>query len=94
MEQQANKHRREPNFTVGDKVQVIIKNQKTERPSYKLDCKIAGPYKILNKEGNLYKVKLLDSIKAHPVFLPDFSQAGITTNDLSWLVGRDTELYE
>ena len=32
---------------------------------------MVGPYKILNKEGNLYKVKLLDSIKVHPVFLLD-----------------------
>jgi len=32
---------------------------------------MAGPYKILNKEGNLYKVKLLDLIKVHPVFLLD-----------------------
>jgi len=32
---------------------------------------MAGPYKILNKEGNLYKVKLLDSIKVYPIFLLD-----------------------
>jgi len=32
---------------------------------------MAGPYKILNKEGNLYKVKLLDLIKVHPIFLLD-----------------------
>jgi len=32
---------------------------------------MAGPYKILNKEGNLYKVKLPDLIKVHPVFLLD-----------------------
>jgi len=42
-----------------------------ERPSYKLDYKMAGLYKILNKEGNLYKVKLLDLIKVHPIFLLD-----------------------
>ena len=71
MEQQANKHRREPDFTVGDMVQVIIKNQKTERPSHKLDYKMAGLYKIVNKVGNLYKVKLPDSIKVHLIFSPD-----------------------
>jgi len=32
---------------------------------------MVGPYKILNKEGNLYKVKLLDLIKVYPVFLLD-----------------------
>jgi len=32
---------------------------------------MAGPYKVLKKIGNLYKVKLPDLIKVHPVFLPD-----------------------
>jgi len=32
---------------------------------------MAEPYKILNKEGNLYKVKLLDLIKVYPIFSPD-----------------------
>jgi len=30
-----------------------------------------GLYKILNKEGNLYKVELLDLIKIYPVFSLD-----------------------
>ena len=77
MEQQANKYRRKPNFTVGDKVWVIIKNQKTERPSYKLDYQIAELYKVLKKKGNLYKVKLLDLIKVYPIFSPDKLQKAI-----------------
>ena len=28
-------------------------------------------YKTLNREGNLYKVKLLDLIKVYPIFLLD-----------------------
>jgi len=32
---------------------------------------MAGLYKILSKEGNLYKIKLLDSIKVHPIFSLD-----------------------
>ena len=32
---------------------------------------MAGLYKILNKIKNLYKVKLLNSVKVYPVFLPD-----------------------
>ena len=52
-------------------VWVIIKNWKIERPNHKLDYKMAGLYKIVNKVGNLYKVKLLDSIKVYPIFSPD-----------------------
>jgi hypothetical protein len=32
---------------------------------------MAGLYKILKKIGNLYKVKLLNSVKVHSVFLLD-----------------------
>jgi hypothetical protein len=32
---------------------------------------MAGLYKIFKKIGNLYKVKLLDSVKVYPVFLLD-----------------------
>ena len=32
---------------------------------------MAGPYKVLKKIGNSYKVELLDLIKVHLVFLPD-----------------------
>ena len=37
IEQQANKHRRKPDFTVSNKVWVTTKNWKTEWPSRKLD---------------------------------------------------------
>jgi len=32
---------------------------------------MVGPYKVLKKIGNLYKVELPDSIKVHPIFSPD-----------------------
>jgi len=32
---------------------------------------MAGLYKVLEKVGNLYKVKLLDLIRVYPIFLPD-----------------------
>ena len=32
---------------------------------------MAGPYKIFSKIGNLYKIKLLNSIKVYPVFSLD-----------------------
>ena len=42
-----------------------------EWPSYKLDYQIAGLYKVFKKIGNLYKIKLPDLIKVHPIFLPN-----------------------
>ena len=32
---------------------------------------MAGLYEVLKKIGNLYKIKLPDLIRVHPIFLPD-----------------------
>ena len=66
--QQANKHRREPNFGKGDKVWVLSKHWKTERPSKKLSNQNEGPFEILEQVGHSYRLKLPDSVKVHPVF--------------------------
>lgn len=71
MTRQANKHRREPDFDVKDKVWVTTRNWRTDRPSRKLDYLWAGPYEVLERVGNAYKVDLPDSIRVHPVFSPD-----------------------
>jgi hypothetical protein len=68
---QANKHRREVDFGVGDLVYVTTRNWKLDRPSRKLSDQSSGPYKILAKEGHAYRLELSDSIKVHPVFSPD-----------------------
>jgi transposase InsO family protein len=68
---QANKHRREVDFTVGDKVWVTTKHWKTDRPSQKLSDQMAGPFKIIEQIGHSFKLQLPESIKVHPVFHAD-----------------------
>ena len=41
----------------------------TDRPCKKLDDKILGPFKVIEKRGSLYKFNLLNTIKVHSVFL-------------------------
>jgi hypothetical protein len=66
-----NLHRRPVDFEVKDKVFVLTKNWKTQRLSRKLNHQIAGPFEITRKIGNLYEVKLLNTIKIYNVFSPD-----------------------
>ena len=40
-----------------------------DRPYKKLDNKILGPFKIIEKKGSLYKLDLSNIIKVYPVFL-------------------------
>jgi len=48
---------------------------------------MAGPYKVIKKIGNLYRVKLPDLIKVHPIFSLDKLQKAV--NDL--LPGQKNE---
>ena len=41
----------------------------TDRPYKKLDNKILGPFKVIEKRGSLYKLDLPNTIKVHTVFL-------------------------
>jgi hypothetical protein len=68
---QANKKRRIPDFGPGDKVYVIKKTWKTDRPSDKLDYPLAGPFKIIKMVGHSYQLDLPPSYKIWPVFHAD-----------------------
>ena len=68
---QANKHRREPDFTVGDMVYVTRKGWTSDRPSLKLGAQNAGPYKISAMKGHSYVVDLPDYMKMSNVFHAD-----------------------
>ncbi|KAL2004646.1 hypothetical protein VTN00DRAFT_3382 [Thermoascus crustaceus] len=68
---QADRHRRTADFEVGDSVWVSMKNWRTDQLSRKLDFQMAGPYHIIKKVGNAYRLDLPDSIHVHPVFSPD-----------------------
>jgi hypothetical protein len=43
-------------------------NWSTDRPSKKLSEQMAGPYKMLAKEGHFYRVELLALMKIHLIF--------------------------
>ncbi len=68
---QANKKRRIPDFGPKDKVYVIKKAWKTDRPSDKLDFPLAGPFEIVEMVGHSYRLKLPTSYKVWPVFHAD-----------------------
>ncbi|KAK1694297.1 hypothetical protein QYE76_010994 [Lolium multiflorum] len=86
MKLQADKHKMEKEYQVGDevllKLQPYSQSSLVNRPYPKLAFKFFGPYKILERIGSVaYKLDLPDSCGIHPVFhvsqlktfVPDYS---------------------
>ena len=71
MATQANKTRREPDFTVGDSVYVTRKGWTTGRPSIKLDHQLAGPFRITGMKRNSYELDLPAHMKMDNLFHAD-----------------------
>ena len=69
---QANKHHREIDFEVGDRVYVSTKHWNTGRRSRKLADQMAGPFPTIAREGNAYRLQLPSGINVHPVINPEY----------------------
>jgi hypothetical protein len=72
MKYQADKHRQEREFTVGDwvylKLQSYVQQSLMKRSNHKLAYKYYGPYLITQKVGKAaYKLQLPESAQIHPV---------------------------
>ncbi|VAI57406.1 hypothetical protein VPH35_110834 [Triticum aestivum] len=73
MKRQADKHRTDHEFAVGDhvflKLQPYLKASVAPRANHKLAFKFYGPFHILERVGAVaYKLELPASSKVHPVF--------------------------
>ena len=63
------KHQKAPELKKGDKVYLLRKNIKTNRPNNKLDFKKLGPYTIKDKINDVtFRLQLPESSKIHNVF--------------------------
>ena len=71
----ANRHCKEPSvYKVGDKVFLLTKNIRMERPLKKLDDKNIGLFKVKILMRSLYQLKLLHTMKIYDVFHPNLFQ--------------------
>ena len=74
MKQQADQHRSERIFDVGDWVFLRLQpykkmSLKQNKKDNKLSPKYYGPYKVLQKIGTMaYKLELPASLRVHPIF--------------------------
>ena len=71
MAKQANKHRKDVSYQVNDKVFLSSRNIKTARPSDKLEDKMLGPFRILQKVGESYRLDLSSTMKIRNEFHPN-----------------------
>lgn len=70
--EQANRHRRVPDFDVDDHVVIIKRTEMTSRPSDKLDFPVTRQhFRIIEKVGHAYRLEVPASWKGTDTFPPD-----------------------
>ncbi len=72
MTKQANRRHSDVTYEISDSVFLSSKNVITARPSKKLDDKVMGPFKVIDKVGSSYRLELPNSMKIHNLFHPSF----------------------
>jgi hypothetical protein len=80
---QADRHRREVDFTIGDQVFITTRNWQLGRPSRKLADLASGPFEIVEKVGHAYRLKLPENLKVHPIFNPSKLRLASKTSPLT-----------
>ena len=75
---QADKHRKDISYNVGDKVWLSTRNITTDRPSKKLDHKMLGPFEVIGNKGISVDLQLPQSMKLHNVFHPNLLRKAST----------------
>ncbi|KAK4206371.1 hypothetical protein QBC37DRAFT_407179 [Rhypophila decipiens] len=66
---QANKARREPDFDVGDRVFIVKKVYRTDRPSRKLDFPLTQQhYEIESRDGDTFTLKVPSHWRGSPIY--------------------------
>ena len=71
MKRNADRKRRDESFKVDDWVMLTTDDWDLGRPSKKLAEQMTGPYRVVEKVGNSYKLDLPPELRIHPVFSPD-----------------------
>lgn len=101
MKQQANKHRRDVQYEVGDIVYLKIQPYKlrslAKRTNQKLSPRYYGPYPIVEKINPVaYKLKLPEGSQVHPVFhislLKKAMSGAVISQPLPKVLAEDWEL--
>lgn len=70
--EQANRHRRAPDFDVDDYVVILKRTEMTSRPSDKLDFPVTQQrFRIIEKVGHAFRLKVPSSWKGTDLFTPD-----------------------